>query len=153
MKTTSRIIVSLIVLTFVVFIGGTETHCAQIKQEDPVEKKMRDIAENLRCPVCQGQSVYDSNSDLAQQMKQTIKDRLNAGDSPDQIVGFFKKRYGNYVLMAPPHTGLHWGIWLVPFALVLAGGGVIVWRALRSSRRIIAAVGEGSQEDMERLEL
>jgi len=141
------------VFALVAIDGSSSPHCAELQREQPVETEMREIAQNLRCPVCQGQSVYDSNADLAQQMKQTIREKLNAGETPSQIVAFFKARYGNYVLMAPPRGGLHWGIWLGPFVLVLIGGGLVVWRVLRSRQQIIAVAGHSAHDDMERLEL
>jgi cytochrome c-type biogenesis protein CcmH len=149
----SRILLSVTALALALLAGVVPLHSAQIKREDPVETQMRSIAQNLRCPVCQGQSVYDSNSDLARQMKQTIRDRITAGDTPSQIFDFFVARYGDYVLMAPPQRGLHWGLWLGPFALLLMGCGLLVWRISRSRQEAAAGSGNGSYEDMERLEL
>ncbi len=134
--------------------GANQTYCAPLKQELPVEPRVREIAQNMRCPVCQGQSVYDSNSDLARQMKAIIREKLKAGETPSGIVDFFKARYGEYVLMAPPRKGIHWAIWVTPILLVFLGAGTIVWRTMRQRRRNIAdAEGNGSYTEMERLEL
>ena len=129
-----------------------------LKHENPLEAQTRTIAQELRCPVCQGQSVYDSNAPLARQMRQTIRDKLAQGNSQAEIVSFFTERYGNYVLMAPPRKGLHWGIWLAPFFLVLIGTGFLVIRVLGQNRNKIArqlvADNAGSKElDIERIEL
>ena len=129
-----------------------------LKLENPVETQTRTIAQELRCPVCQGQSVYDSNAPLARQMRQTIREKLEQGNSPAEIVSFFTTRYGNYVLMAPPRQGMHWGIWLAPFFLVAAGTVYLVIRIHRQKRsRLIQqstanAVVE-TNLDIERIEL
>ncbi len=153
MTQTIRLCLRLTAFILAVLGGLAPTYGAQTKSEHPVETQMRAIAENLRCPVCQGQNVYDSNSDLALQMKQTIREKLSAGETPPQIIGFFTERYGNYVLMAPPQRGMHWGLWIGPFVLVLIGGAAIAWRVARSRQQIITGSQGNTYQDVERLEL
>ena len=147
------ILVALTALVTTVCCAVNPALCAQLKNELPVETRMRDIASNMRCPVCQGQSVYDSNSYLARQMKQIISEKLTSGETPDEIVNFFKARYGDYVLMAPPQKGFHRAIWFGPLLLALFGGGLIFWRIMRARRRVIAEASGGACTDMEQLEL
>lgn len=92
-----------------------------LKTESPLQKQVRAIAAKLRCPVCQGESVYDSHSDVAEEMKRLIADKIKAGESEAQILDYFHDRYGNYILMEPPAEGIHWVIWVFPLFMGLMG--------------------------------
>lgn len=154
MRHLTSLFIALFALAIAAGGGADPTHCAPLQHELPVEMRVREIAQNMRCPVCQGQSVYDSNSDLARQMKAVIREKLQAGETPSGIVNFFKARYGDYVLMAPPRKGFHWAIWIAPILLILLGASTIVWRTLHQRRRTIdEAEGKGTYTEMEQLEL
>ena len=88
--------------------------------EDPLERQMLDIAKDLRCAVCQNQPVSESNADLARDMRQLIREQLQAGKSRDEIIGYFVARYGDYVLMKPPVQGPGTVIWLAPVVVIVA---------------------------------
>lgn len=94
----------------------------QVKVESELEKKLRFVASMLRCPVCQGESVYDSHADVAVEMKRLIREKIEAGETAEEILTYFKDRYGNFVLMEPPAEGLHWVIWVFPIFMALLGG-------------------------------
>ena len=89
-----------------------------------IEKRMWVIAEDLDCPVCEGQSVRESNAALAVQMRNTIVAKLKAGHSKDQIMQFFADRYGPGVLRNPPREGLALAVWIGP--LIAIGCGVVL---------------------------
>jgi len=84
------------------------------------------VASTLRCPVCQGESIQDSPSELAQQMRSLVRDRLRAGDTPDQIRAYFVSRYGEWILLEPKMTGLNVALYALPVILVVGGIGLIV---------------------------
>ena len=88
------------------------------------------LASELRCPVCQGNSIQDSPSELAQQMRDVIRDQLRSGKSPDDVKAYFVGKYGEWILLSPKAEGLNLIVYLVPFAVVLVGGAV-VWRTVR----------------------
>ena len=92
------------------------------------------IASQLRCVVCQNLSVADSPSEMAHQMRDLIRERLAAGDRPDQVMAYFVQRYGEWVLLAPPARGLNLLLWLAPFGAV-AGGLALVLTLTRRWRR------------------
>lgn len=92
-----------------------------LKKETALEAQVRVVASKLRCPVCQGESVYDSHSDVAEEMKRLIAEKLTAGESEAAILDYFQDRYGNFILMEPPVEGLHWVIWVFPLFLALVG--------------------------------
>lgn len=85
------------------------------------------LAAELRCPVCQNLSVADSPSEMANQMRDLIREKLQQGESPDQIRGYFVSRYGEWILLAPKRQGFNWVAWLLPFGAILVGGGIIGW--------------------------
>lgn len=92
---------------------------------DPVEREARAIERSLRCPVCEGQSVADSNSSVALQMREEIRAMLAQGKTRDEILQHYVDRYGEWVLYMPPRRGVFLLGWLVPFLAVAAGGWMI----------------------------
>ncbi len=114
-----------------------------------VESQARDIARELQCPVCQGSSVADSPSPLAEQMRGVIRQKLEQGESRDAIISYFVERYGQKVLMAPPISGFALSIWLVP-ALALGAaalGIVLAVRSWSSAQRRPAASAMAAEDD------
>ncbi len=99
-----------------------------------IDAQAQAIAAHLRCPVCQNESVADSPAELASQMRALIREKLAAGDSPDQIVAYFVSRYGEWILLEPPRRGLGWFVWIAPLAVLILGG-VLVARFLRRTVR------------------
>lgn len=99
------------------------------------------LASELRCPVCQGNSIQDSPSELAQQMRDLIRDQLRSGKSPDEVRAYFVDKYGEWILLSPKATGVNLVVYLVPFVAVLLGG-FIVWRTLRRWTSPSAAAGD-----------
>lgn len=94
---------------------------------DPaLEKRVMAIAEELRCLVCQNETIAASNADLAIDLRQQIREQLGQGRSQAQILDFMKQRYGNFVLYRPPLQASTVMLWLGPFALLLLAGGVLV---------------------------
>jgi cytochrome c-type biogenesis protein CcmH len=97
------------------------------KLADPVlEARARDISKELRCLVCQNQSIDDSDADLARDLRRLVRDRIVAGDNDAQVLDFIVERYGQFVLLRPPFEPVTWLLWLAPLALLLAGAGGIV---------------------------
>jgi cytochrome c-type biogenesis protein CcmH len=94
---------------------------------DPVkEARARDLSRELRCMVCQNQSIDDSDAPLARDLRLLVRERIAGGDSDSQVIDFLVARYGEFVLLKPrfmPHTLL---LWLLP-PLALAGGGLALW--------------------------
>ena len=109
---------------------------------DP-EDRVREIAAQLRCPVCQNLSVADSPSELANQMRGVIRERLQAGQTQEQIQAYFVEKYGEWVLLAPAKTGFNLLAWGLPFVGVLAGGALVAVLVRRWSGREEAGKGGG----------
>jgi cytochrome c-type biogenesis protein CcmH len=97
-----------------------------------LERRTRDVASGLRCPVCQGLSIADSPSELALEMKGLVREQLAAGKTPDEIEGYFIEKYGEWVLLEPRAQGLNLLVYLLPVALVI-GGAAFVLRYVRAN--------------------
>jgi cytochrome c-type biogenesis protein CcmH len=96
---------------------------------DPaLEARARAIGQNLRCLVCQNQSIDDSDAELAHDLRMLVRERLKAGDSDDQVMQYVVNRYGDYVLLKPPFKSTTFFLWLGPAViLLLAIGGVVLF--------------------------
>ena len=114
---------------------------------DPVlEARARAISAELRCMVCQNQSIDDSNAELAKDLRLLVRDRIKAGDSDSQVMDYIVSRYGEFVLLKPPmafNTVLLWGM---PVLLLLVGGVVIV-RQVARRRQLQPAVPLSAEEE------
>ena len=100
-----------------------------------LEEQTHGLAAELRCPVCQNLSVGDSPSEMANQMREVIREKLKDGESPEQIRAYFVSRYGEWILLAPKREGFNWVAWLLPFGAILGGLGVIGWVVRRAIAR------------------
>ena len=84
------------------------------------------IYKNLRCIVCQGQSIYDSQSDFAESMKLVVKQKLDSGMSEEEIYIFFKDQYGEWISYDPEFNAKTYFLWGLPFLIFLLGGAIIL---------------------------
>jgi cytochrome c-type biogenesis protein CcmH len=108
------------------------SHYANTQLEDPrQEAKAKALMESLRCLVCQGQSIADSDADMAGDMRALVRERIAAGESPDSIRAWLIDRYGNWVSYKPPLEPVTWPLWAAPLLLLLAGA----WLARGRFRR------------------
>jgi len=102
---------------------------------DPaLEARARVLSQELRCLVCQNQSIDDSNADLAHDLRVLVRERLVAGDSDAQVLAYLTSRYGDYVLLRPPIKPTTWLLWFGPPLLLVVGGLAILlaWRRRRA---------------------
>ncbi|HWZ38602.1 MAG TPA: cytochrome c-type biogenesis protein [Bradyrhizobium sp.] len=98
---------------------------------DPVkEARARDLSRELRCMVCQNQSIDDSEAPLARDLRLLVRERIAAGDSDTQVIDFLVARYGEFVLLKPRFERQTLVLWLVP-PLVLIGGALVLWLHIR----------------------
>ena len=104
------------------------------KLDDPaLEERAREISKGLRCMVCQNQSIDDSNADLARDLRLLVRDRLQAGDTDEEVKAYIVDRYGAFVLLKPPFDASTLVLWLAPPILVIVGIGAI-WLGLGKRR-------------------
>ena len=118
---------------------------------DPkLEARARAISTQLRCVVCQNQTIDDSDADLAHDLRVLLRQRLKAGDTDQQAIAFIVGRYGDYVLLKPPFEAETLLLWLGPL-LVLVAGGVGVGVYLRRRDSVAAAFTPEEQARLDRL--
>lgn len=128
------------ILAAFVLIASPAAHAVQpdeIMADPAKEARARELSKELRCMVCQNQSIDDSDAPLAKDLRILVRERIAAGDSNSQVIDFLVARYGEFVLLNPRfklHTLL---LWLLP-PVALLGGGLALWRYSR--RRPAASV-------------
>lgn len=100
--------------------------------DDPaLEARAREISKELRCLVCQNQSIDDSDAELAADLRHLVRDRLQAGDSDAQVLDYIVARYGEFVLLRPPFEPATLLLWFTPFAVIVLGGAAIYFAQRR----------------------
>ena len=121
----------IIALAVALLFGGTAPPAGAVEPneilKDPVlEQRAREISKQLRCLVCQNQSIDESDADLARDLRIIVRKRLVAGDTDEAVVGFVVARYGDWVLLKPPFKPTTWILWFGPFGI--AGiAGLMYW--------------------------
>ena len=129
-------------------------HAVQVDEILPdqrLEARAREISRDLRCMVCQNQSIDDSEAPLARDLRLLVRERLKAGDSDTQVVDFMVARYGEFVLLKPRmswHTAILWG---APLAILIAGLLAIGFSVLRRSARTLPEVAALSDAERGKL--
>lgn len=121
----SRIAVAILMLA---------TFATGIAQERALDPRVFEIGAGLRCPTCVSESVAESSSAIAREMRLLIQDQLDAGSSQAEINAFFQERYGDWILLDPPRTGIMLVVWLLPIAALAIGAVALAllmrrWRA------------------------
>jgi cytochrome c-type biogenesis protein CcmH len=134
----------------------------EILSNPKLEARSRAIGKELRCLVCQNESIDDSDADLARDLRILVRQRVVAGDSDAQVKQYIVARYGNYVLLKPPFIAETYLLWLGPlvFLLCASGAALIYYRGAArvvdktplsadQDRRIAALIGDGEDENKE----
>ena len=109
----------LIYIIFLFFAFSKYSFSNDLKLENKINK-------NLRCLICQGQSIYDSQSDFAESMKLVVKQKIESGMSEEEIYSFFKIQYGEWILYDPQLNTKNFALWLLPILVFLVGGIIIL---------------------------
>jgi cytochrome c-type biogenesis protein CcmH len=118
------------------FAGGGVSLAVEPEEQlkDPtLEARAREISAGLRCLVCQNQSIDDSDAGLAKDLRLLVRQRLQKGESNDQVVDYIVSRYGQFVLLKPRFNRETYLLWLAPLALI-AGGVLLVSRVMRNQK-------------------
>jgi cytochrome c-type biogenesis protein CcmH len=114
-------IIGLVLLVLLSF-GQAISQEAKPMTDDPVlEKRLNNLSKELRCLVCQNETLADSQADLAEDLRREIREQMRAGKSDDEIINFLTQRYGQFILYRPRVTPTTYLLWFGPFILLLAG--------------------------------
>ena len=127
----------------------------EILPDPALEARARQLSKQLRCMVCQNQSIDDSDAPLARDLRVLVRERLQAGDSDDKVLGFLTARYGEFVLLKPRFGVGTAVLWLTPIGVLLAGaiGLVILSRRKRDDAAIAPEQGLTESETQRLAEL
>ena len=106
---------------------------SQLKSDEKNIELKNKILKNIRCLICQGQSVYDSESDFASSIKLIVDKKINEGSDEDQIYDFLRKKYGDWIIFDPKLNKNTYILWLLPLLLFLFGGAII-FKGLNSKK-------------------
>lgn len=108
---------------------------AYVQLDDPAqERAAKQLMETVRCLVCQGQSIADSDAEMASDMRSMIRERIARGEKPEDIRRWLVERYGDWVTYAPPTRGSALILWMLPLLLLLVGGVLAAGRIRRRRR-------------------
>ena len=119
---------------------------------DPVlEARARDLSAELRCLVCQNQSIDDSNAGLAKDLRVLVRERLVAGDSNAEVLTFLVERYGEFVLLKPTISLANLILWLTAPVVILIGAAAAIWRARKSTGRAEADLSEDEERALAKI--
>ena len=133
-----------LVLAFAAAVAAPALAQSQLPPAEYADTQLRDprqeaqakaLMETLRCIVCQGQSIADSDADMAGDMRALVRRRIRAGESPEEIRRWLIARYGNWVSYSPPVEPVTWPLWAAPVVLLLAGLWLARGRFRRKARR------------------
>jgi len=130
--------VNKLLLSLLLACSFSLSHAGEAKptSDDPVlEKRVLEVSENLRCLVCQNQTIADSNAELAVDLRNQVREKLKAGQSEDEILKYMVARYGDFVLFNPQMKSSTWLLWFGPL-LMLAGGAWVLIITLRQRRKL-----------------
>jgi cytochrome c-type biogenesis protein CcmH len=140
----------LLVLLAVLLAGAAQAVEPSEMLKDPaLEARARVISQEIRCLVCQNQTIDDSNADLAHDLRVILRERLQDGDTDQQVKDYLTARYGDFILLKPPFGARTLLLWIGPALIFLAGAGIIVVAVLR--RRRLPAAAPLSEEESQRL--
>src|SRR5438309_7699803 len=115
--------------------------------QQTLDQRVQAIGAQLKCPVCQGESVADSQSQLAQQMRGVIRQQLQAGKSEQEVIQYFRSSYGDQIVWSPPWQGFSLLAWLVPIGLLLAGI-ILLFFVLRDWRALAPASSTAAEPEL-----
>ncbi|HVY34184.1 MAG TPA: cytochrome c-type biogenesis protein [Caulobacteraceae bacterium] len=134
----------------VMLMGAADDPSDRLK--DPAqETRARSLFQQLRCVVCQNESIDDSEADLAQDLRRIVRTQISQGRSDDQVRAFLVQRYGQFILLKPPLNPGNAALWLTPLVLVLAGGAY-VWTRTRAPRAEEPALTPHEKKALDRLQ-
>jgi cytochrome c-type biogenesis protein CcmH len=124
----------------------------EVLADAALEARARMISAELRCVVCQNQSIDESDAPLARDLRIVVREQLTLGKSDADIMAYVVARYGNFVLLKPPVEPATWALWLGPFGVLLSGGALLLFWMRRRTTAEAAPLSAAESAEIERLE-
>ena len=113
-------------------IGSAEPD--EILQDQKLELRARDISKNIRCMICQNQSIDESNASLARDLRILIRNKIKEGNNNEEIYIFLTDRYGDFILLKPPLKLSTLALWFLPFIFFIVGIFIVFWHNKKSKK-------------------
>ena len=129
-----RTLILILALACAPFIATAKE--AQPAEDPQIEQRMKVLTQQLRCLVCQNETLADSQADLAEDLRREIREQMKAGKSDQEILAFLTQRYGDFVLYNPPVKTTTYLLWFGPFVLLIVGT-LLLYRYLKQRRDVI----------------
>lgn len=129
-----KIVISILAVVCIAFVSLAKE--AQPAEDPQIEQRMKALTQQLRCLVCQNETLAESQADLAEDLRREIREQIKAGKSDQEILGFLTQRYGDFVLYNPPVKATTYLLWFGPFLLLIAGTALL-YRYLKRRRELI----------------
>ena len=139
------ILASMLVLMLPLFVGAVEPD--EILDDPALEQRARVISADVRCVVCQNESIDTSNAGIARDLRLLVRERLVAGDTNDEVFAYLVARYGDFVLLRPPWKAETYILWLTPYAIMGIGGFSILAMLLKLRSKNAVSVNRLSGEE------
>ena len=124
----------------------------EILEDKLLEERARVISKELRCLVCQNQSIDDSDAPLARDLRVLVRERLQAGESDEKVIKFVVDRYGDFVLLRPPIKASTLALWISPIAILIVGVILLLMRFRKQEKNTPVKVEPLSSEETKKLE-
>ncbi|MCL4315824.1 MAG: cytochrome c-type biogenesis protein CcmH [Gammaproteobacteria bacterium] len=137
----SALTVGLLLCTFSLWAAGTE------QQNEQLEARYRALTSELRCLVCQNESIADSHADLAKDLRNQVRAMMEQGKSDREIMEYLTARYGDFVRFRPPFKPVTAALWFGPFVLMALGGGLLMVYMARRRKRVSNAPLSSSEQE------
>jgi cytochrome c-type biogenesis protein CcmH len=132
-----RVLLPLLLLWLVTPLAVAQVQRQRPVADDPaLEKRLHNLSQDLRCLVCQNETLADSRADLAEDLRDEIREQMKAGKSDKEVIDFLTARYGQFILYKPQVTPTTYLLWFGPFVLLLAGL-LVLFRYIRQRRDLI----------------
>lgn len=141
-------------LTLLTALSAVAVNPSEVLKDPGLEKRARALSQNIRCLVCQNQSIDESNADLARDLRVLVRERLTAGDSDTEILDYLITRYGDFVMLKPPFKGSTYILWFGPILVfVIAATGLVIFFRRRQTQLVESgdAPPRLSKDERERL--
>ena len=106
----------------------------EILQDQKLELRARDISKNIRCMICQNQSIDESNAPLARDLRILIRNKIKEGNNNEEIYTFLTDRYGDFILLKPPFKLSTLALWILPFIFFIVGVFIVFWHNKKSNK-------------------
>ena len=128
--------VSILILVLISLLAPALAKEAKPVEDPQIEQRMQALTQQLRCLVCQNETLADSHADLAEDLRKEIREQMKAGKSDREIIAFLTQRYGDFVLYKPPVKATTYLLWFGPFVFLL-GGTLLLYRYVKHRREVI----------------